>query len=157
MTVAYAASSSHSQTVRIGVYAFSNVTLRASDRVLNRYLTLAGSPATSCGQARAYQRTEVVALVDGFDVTPLVTFVSSGPSVAAASSAPSCSASGQPTVTRRGEGRHSLLFCAASSIAREIELTSASGCAWSSTRRRRESNSASSAPKERLTTGTHCG
>ena len=48
---------------------------------------LDGTLGGACGGAFPYQRTKLRAVADGFDVTPLVTFVSSDPTVAAISSA----------------------------------------------------------------------
>ena len=60
---------------------------QAADTTLNRYRVLDGTIGGACGAAHPYQRTTLRATADGFDVTPLVTFLSSDPTVAATSSA----------------------------------------------------------------------
>ena len=86
MRVTYSDGSTFSRDMELSVYAFAEVSLQASDSTLNRFRTLAGTPAASCStQFYPYQRSRIIATADGFDVTPTVTFVSSNPSVAAAS------------------------------------------------------------------------
>ena len=70
---------SHARELLVSIYAPANLTLLVADGTLDRYTRLDDTLAAPCAGAQPYQRTSIVALLDGFDVTPAVAFLSGRP------------------------------------------------------------------------------
>ena len=89
MMVTYTSSSNRvfARRVMLSVYAPSSISLATADSTLNRYTGRDGALVAACGSTAPYQRTPIKAIVDGFDMTPLVSFTSSAPAIAATSPA----------------------------------------------------------------------